>query len=295
MASTMPPRRGLGQGLSILLGDSQIAGEGRLREIPVARVSPNPRQPRSRIDEGELAELVASVRRDGIVQPILVRSVGDGWELIAGERRWRAATAANLVTIPALVRTADDRESLALAIAENVVRSDLNAIETARAYARLADEFAATHAEIGEAVGRSRVAVSNALRLLTLPADVLARIERGELSEGHGRALLQLEDHGERSAVASRVVERGWTVRQTEAAARSDAPARARRRRGPAGPSWYDVELANDAIDGVYRTFGLASRVSSSGDACTLEITLPTADALAQLVARLGSLEPRAV
>ena len=295
MASTMPPRRGLGQGLSILLGDPQIAGEGRLREIPVARVSANPRQPRSRMDEREFDELVASVRRDGIVQPILVRGVGDGWELIAGERRWRAATAANLVTIPALVRTADERESLALAIAENVVRSDLNAVDTARAYARLADEFGATHAEIGETVGRSRVAVSNALRLLSLPDDVLARIERGELSEGHGRALLQLDDHEARSAVALRVVERGWTVRQTEAVARGTAPVRPRRRRATVGPSWYDVELANDAIDGVYRTLGLAARVSSSGDACTLEIPLPTADALAQLVARLGALEPRSV
>ena len=294
MASTMPPRRGLGQGLSILLGDAQIAGDGRLREIPVARVSPNPRQPRSRMDEKEFGELVASVRRDGVLQPILVRAIGDGWELIAGERRWRAAAAANLVTIPALVRMADERESLALAIVENVVRSDLNAIEAARAYARLVDEFAATHAEIAEAVGRSRVAVSNSLRLLSLPDDVITRIERGELSEGHGRALLQLEDHEQRSAVARRAIEGGWTVRRTEAAARGSAPVRPRRH-VPSGPSWYDVELANDAIDGVYRTFGLPARVTSSGDACTLEITLATADALAQLVARLGSLEPRAV
>ena len=294
MASTMPPRRGLGQGLSILLGDSQATADRTLREIPLARIVPNPRQPRARIDEAAFAELVASVQRDGVVQPVLVRPIGDGWELIAGERRWRAAQAADLVTIPALVRASDERESLALAVVENVVRSDLNPVDTARAFARLADEFGATHAEVAATTGRSRSAVTNAIRLLDLPDDVLARIESDELTEGHGRALLQLDDHEARSLAARRAVEQGWTVRQTELAARRGA-APATRRKVSQGPAWFDVDLAHDAVDAVYRAFGVPARVTSSGDTCTLEITLATADALAQVVARLGALEARGV
>ena len=171
------------------------------------------------------------MRRDGIVQPVLVRGVGQGWELIAGERRWRAAQAAGLTTLPALVREADDRTSLALALVENIVRADLDPVEQARGYARLQDEFGLSHAEVATAVGRSRTAVVNATRLLGLPDEVLALLERGELSEGHGRALLQIEGQDERRAAARAVVAGGLSVRQTEALARTkgrSAPRRAR-------------------------------------------------------------------
>ena len=186
---------------------------GSLREIPIDQITPNPRQPRARIDEERFAELVESVRHDGIVQPLLVREVGDGWELIAGERRWRAAQAAGLSSVPALVREADDRTSLALALVENIVRADLDPVEQARGYARLQDEFGLSHAEVAIAVGRSRTAVVNATRLLGLPDEVLELIERGELSEGHGRALLQIEGQDERREAA-----RGGRRRQAERA-----------------------------------------------------------------------------
>ena len=204
-----PPRRGLGQGLALLLGEPQARPHGSLREIPTDQITPNPRQPRARIDEERFAELVESVRRDGIVQPLLVRGVGSGWELIAGERRWRAAQAAGLATVPALVREADDRTSLALALVENIVRADLDPVEQARGYARLQDEFALSHAEVATAVGRSRTAIVNATRLLGLPDEVLELIERGDLSEGHGRALLQIEGQDERRDAARAVVAGG--------------------------------------------------------------------------------------
>ena len=284
-----PPRRGLGQGLALLLGEPQTRAQGSLREIPIEQITPNPRQPRARIDEERFAELVESVRRDGIVQPILVRGVGQGWELIAGERRWRAAQAAGLTTVPALVREADDRTSLALALVENIVRADLDPVEQARGYARLQDEFALSHAEVATAVGRSRTAVVNATRLLGLPDDVLALLQRGELSEGHGRALLQIEGQGERREAARAVVAGGLSVRQTEALARTQG--RAAPRRSPSAPDWYDAGLANDAVDGIYRTLGVAARVAPDRAGCRVELRLRSAAQLAGLVERLAALD----
>ena len=284
-----PPRRGLGQGLALLLGEPQTRAQGSLREIPIEQITPNPRQPRARIDEERFAELVESVRRDGIVQPILVRVIGQGWELIAGERRWRAAQAAGLTTVPALVREADDRTSLALALVENIVRADLDPVEQARGYARLQDEFALSHAEVATAVGRSRTAVVNATRLLGLPDDVLALLQRGELSEGHGRALLQIEGQGERREAARAVVSGGLSVRQTEALARTQG--RAAPRRSPSAPDWYDAGLANDAVDGIYRTLGVAARVAPDRAGCRVELRLRSAAQLAGLVERLAALD----
>src|SRR3954454_10217833 len=255
-----PPRRGLGQGLALLLGEPQTGVHGSRRDIPLDQITPNPRQPRARIDEERFAELVESVRQDGIVQPVLVRGVGAGWELIAGERRWRAAQAAGMTTIPALVREVDDRTSLALALVENIVRFDLDPVEQARGYARLQDEFGLSHAEVATAVGRSRTTVVNATRLLGLPDEVLAMLERGELSEGHGRALLQVDGQDERREVAAVVVAGGLSVRQTEALARSRG--RSAPRRPAVAPDWYDAEVANDAVDALYRTLGVAARVA---------------------------------
>jgi ParB family chromosome partitioning protein len=285
-----PPRRGLGQGLALLLGEQQGRLHGALREIPTDQITPNPRQPRARIDEERFAELVESVRQDGIVQPVLVRGVGTGWELIAGERRWRAAQAAGMTTVPALVREADDRTSLALALVENIVRADLDPIEQARGYARLEDEFGLTHAEVATAVGRSRTAIVNATRLLGLPDEVLALIERGELTEGHGRALLRIVGQDERREAAQAVVAGKLSVRPTEALARTRGRT-APRRRAAGAPDWYDAELANDAVDAVYRLLGVAARVTPDRSGCRVELRLRSRDELAALAARLAALE----
>ena len=284
-----PPRRGLGQGLALLLGEPHARAHGSLREIPIDQITPNPRQPRARIDEERFAELVESVRREGVVQPILVRGVAHGWELIAGERRWRAAQAAGLTSVPALVREADDRTSLALALVENIVRADLDPVEQARGYARLQDEFGLSHAEVATAVGRSRTAVVNATRLLGLPDDVLELLVRGKLSEGHGRALLQIEGQEERRTAARAVVAGGLSVRQAEALARTRG--RAAPRRAPAAPEWFDAGLANDAVDGIYRTLGVAARVSPDRSGCRVELRLRSAAQLAGLVERLAALD----
>jgi ParB family chromosome partitioning protein len=273
----------------LLLGEPQGRTHGALREIPIQQITPNPRQPRARIDEERFAELVESVRRDGIVQPLLVREVGDGWELIAGERRWRAAQAAGLSTVPALVREADDRTSLALALVENIVRADLDPIEQARGYARLQDEFGLSHADVALAVGRSRTTIVNATRLLGLPDDVLELIEGGELTEGHGRALLQIEGQEERREASRAVVAGKLSVRQTEALARTQG--RSAPRRSATAPDWYDPELANDAVDGLYRTLGIAARVAPDRSGCRVELRLRSAEQLAGLVARLAALE----
>jgi ParB family chromosome partitioning protein len=284
-----PPRRGLGQGLALLLGEPQTRAHGALRDIPVEQITPNPRQPRARIDEERFAELVESVRRDGIVQPILVRGVGPGWELIAGERRWRAAQAAGLTTVPALVREVDDRTSLALALVENIVRAELDPVEQARGYARLQDEFGLSHAEVATAVGRSRTSVVNATRLLGLPDEVLDLLERGELSEGHGRALLQIEGQDERREAARAVVAGSLSVRQTEALARTQGRSAPRRVRN--APDWFDAELANDAVDGIYRALGVAARVAPDRGGCRVELRLRSAAQLAGLVERLAALD----
>ena len=218
-----------------------------------------------------------------------MRGVGAGWELIAGERRWRAAQAAGMATVPALVREADDRTSLALALVENIVRADLGPVEQARGYARLQDEFGLSHADVAAAVGRSRTAVVNATRLLGLPDEVLELLERGDLSEGHGRALLQIEGQDERRAAARAVVAGQLSVRQTEALARTRG--RSLPRRAQAAPDWFDAELANDAVDGLYRTLGVAARVAADRSGCRVEVRLRSAEQLEHLVERLAALE----
>jgi ParB/RepB/Spo0J family partition protein len=186
--------RALGRGLSALIGERlderRLREEGHLRELPVDQVEVSRRQPRRVFDEEELRELAESVRNLGVVQPVLVRPAGSPgrYELVAGERRLRAARLAGLTTIPAVVRPVDEAASLEIALAENVSRQDLNAIEEAHAYAVLVDEFELTHGRIAELVGKSRVAVTNLLRLLELPDEVQEMVEDGSLSEGHGRA-----------------------------------------------------------------------------------------------------------
>src|SRR3984885_5712003 len=214
--------KGMGRGLAAILSVAPRDELQELRPIPVDMVDPSPNQPRHAFDEDSLVSLAGSIRASGVLQPVLVRPLPDGrFELIAGERRWRAAQLAGLETIPALVRARDDAESLELALIENMAREDLNPVEEARACAALVEELGLSREEVGLRIGRSRVAVSNLVRLLDLPDEALALLERGELSEGHGRALLLAGDHDARKALARRAAAEQWSVRSLEQAARS--------------------------------------------------------------------------
>ena len=250
------PRRGLGRGLDVLIGG---AAQPDLTQLPVDAVHPNPRQPRRRWDGEATSSLAESIRHQGVVQPVLVRPrPAGGWELIAGERRWRAARDAGLETIPAVVRHADDRDSLLLALVENVAREQLSPVEEARAYAALLDEFLLSLAEVAERVGRSKPSVVNRLRLLDLPDDVLGMIERGELTEGHARAVLAVPGQDDRRDLARVIVRRGLSVRAAEQAARWAGAKQKPRRRSRVDPALAErVRLAGESV------FGRPVKVSS--------------------------------
>jgi ParB family transcriptional regulator, chromosome partitioning protein len=232
-----PQRRGLGRGLEVLIGGHPVPSE--LLEIPVDAIHPNPRQPRRRFEPEAASGLAESVRRQGVIQPLLVRPRGvGGYEIVAGERRWRAAREAGRETVPAVVRTADDRETLLLGLVENVAREQLTPIEEARAYAILIDEFSLSLGEVAERVGRSKPSVSNRIRLLELPDDVLGMVERGQLSEGHARAVLAVPDHEGRRRLAREIVRRGLSVRSAEQRAKwAGARQRPRTRSAPVDPA----------------------------------------------------------
>jgi ParB family transcriptional regulator, chromosome partitioning protein len=216
-------RSGLGKGLGALIPPEQeVAGDTALQEVPVSRIRPNPRQPRRSFDEEALGALAASVRELGLLQPVLVRSIGgDDYELIAGERRWRAAKRAGLPTIPVIVRQVDDLASLEQAVVENLHRQDLNPLEEAAAYQQLIEDFSLTHDQLAARVGRSRVAVTNALRLFQLPPAIQRLVAEGQLSGGHARALLGTPDRAFQEALARRVVRQGLSVRANEESVRA--------------------------------------------------------------------------
>ncbi len=224
--------RGMGKGLAAILAASPKEEPEELRQLAVELIAPNPSQPRRHFDEAALSALATSLIERGVLQPVLVRPLAGGrYELIAGERRWRAAQIAGLPQIPAIVRHHDDAASLELAVIENMAREDLNPVEEARACAALVDELGLTREDVGRRVGRSRVAVSNLIRLLDLPDDALALLERGELSEGHGRALLLARAHDARRRLARDAAAAGWSVRELERRARAaDEPRDARAR-----------------------------------------------------------------
>ncbi|HEX2883585.1 MAG TPA: ParB/RepB/Spo0J family partition protein [Candidatus Limnocylindria bacterium] len=237
-----PRAFGLGRGLDALIPTS---GEDRgVLEIAVDRVERNPNQPRSRFDEAGLGELAASIAVHGILQPIVVRPLADGsYQLIAGERRLRAARMAGLETVPAIVRDSDDGEtSLELALIENIQREDLNPIETALAYRELIDRFGLTHEAVARQVGKSRVAVSNSLRLLDLAPETRQAIVEGRISEGHGRALAAISIPELQRAVLTVVLERGLSVRQTEELVRRKRDEQPARERRPLSPDLQDLE-----------------------------------------------------
>jgi ParB family transcriptional regulator, chromosome partitioning protein len=213
---------GLGKGLGALIPTGAITETpGGLEEIPVASVRPNRFQPRARFDEEELSSLAESIREVGLLQPVLVRPVGDEYELIAGERRWRAARRVGLQTIPALVRHTDDNASLEHALVENLHRADLNPIEEAAAYQQLIEDFQLTHEQVSGRVGQSRAAITNKLRLLQLPPAVQKLVQEGQLDMGHARALLGTPDRAYQEQLARRVVSEGLSVRAVEDAVRA--------------------------------------------------------------------------
>lgn len=217
------PTGGLGKGLSSLIppGESDVDApdEGAvLRDLAVAEITPNPNQPRVHFDEESLAELTASVQQIGVLQPILVRAVDTGFELIAGERRWRAARRAGLATIPAVIRQGDDLASVEQALVENLHRQDLTALEEAAAYQQLIEDFELTHEQVADRVGKSRSAVTNILRLLGLPPSIQHLLADGRLSAGHARALLGTPDRTLQEELARRAADEGWTVRMVEEA-----------------------------------------------------------------------------
>jgi ParB family chromosome partitioning protein len=235
-------RYGLGRGLEALIPRG-AEGEGGVLQLPVDRVARNPHQPRDRFDEEQMAELVASVVEHGVLQPIVVRSAADGsYELIAGERRLRAARQAGLATVPAVVRETSTEQLLELALVENIQRADLNAIEEAQAYRELIDQFGLTHEEVARRIGRSRVAVSNALRLLDLAAETRAAIVDGSISEGHGRALAALTIPELQRAVLKLVLDRRLSVRQTEELVRRKRTQAAVHHREPLSSDLQDLE-----------------------------------------------------
>jgi len=211
--------RGLGKGLNAIIGAdlvSEVSDRPRAVEIPVDRLSPNPFQPRRSFTEEGLEQLADSIRHHGILQPIVVRPSGDGYQLIAGERRWRAAQIAGLQRIPAVVRELDDPGMVQVALIENLQREDLNPIEEASAYRRLMDEFNMTQEQLSSAIGRSRPAIANAVRLLNLPEAIQRAVEERKLSEGHARCLLAISNQGDQLKVAAEIIANGLNVRQAE-------------------------------------------------------------------------------
>jgi len=261
----------MGRGLSAILPRSARDEQG-LRNVAVELIQPNPRQPRRRFDEGALAALAESIRARGVLQPIVVCPLAGGtYELVAGERRLRAVRLAGLETVPALVRDTEDGERLELALAENMAREDLNPIEEARACATLVEDLGLTKEEVGRRVGRSRVAVSNLIRLLELPDEALELVESGALSEGHGRALLTCHDHDARRRLAFSARDEAWSVRETESRAR-DAAGRARPARKPVvlHPELADALAA--AEDALTAALGHEAKARPRGEGCRIQL-----------------------
>ena len=229
----MARRSGLGRGIEALIPTVRVPEGIELQQIPVEQIRPNHYQPRAEFDEESLAGLAESIEQLGVLQPVLVRPDGEGYELIAGERRWRAAQRAGLETIPALVREIEDQDSLEQALVENLHREDLNPLEEAAAYELLVSEFDLTQDQVAERVGKSRPAVTNTIRLLQLPPSVQQLLVAGTISAGHGRALLGLTDVAEQERLAKRCAGQRWTVRRCEGEVRKVLEGESAKTRSP--------------------------------------------------------------
>jgi ParB family transcriptional regulator, chromosome partitioning protein len=278
-------RRGMGRGLAAILPESS-AGGPELRELDVTQIEPNPEQPRAKFDAAALDALAGSIGSVGLLQPLIVRPLDDGrYELVAGERRWRAARKAGISRVPAVVRSSPEDERLQAALIENMVREDLNPVEEARACASLVGDLGISKEELARRVGRSRAAISNLIRLLDLPDSALTLLERGDLTEGHGRAILQVPDQGRRSLLAKQAAAQGWSVRDTERRA-GEGP---RRRKAASGGRVSAEERAAmaDAEDLLGSAIGRDVRVRRDGNGVKAEFHFDDLAELESLARRL--------
>jgi ParB family chromosome partitioning protein len=277
----------MGRGLAAILPERDSEDVGELRELPVDLVKPNPKQPRTRFDPEALAALAASIETSGVVQPLLVRPLPDGsYELIAGERRWRAAQQAGLDKVPAIVRDSERAERLQVALIENMVREDLNPVEEAKACAALVEDLGLSREELARRIGRSRPAVSNLIRLLDLPDEAIDLLESGELSEGHGKALLAAEGNDVRRRLARDAARGGWSVRETERRAKLASQPREHR---PAKRAIGAEERAalHEAEDRLEAALGHEVKVSPKGDGVSVELRFEGLDEALELAERL--------
>jgi ParB family chromosome partitioning protein len=274
----------MGRGLAAILPEGDRA-EAEYRELPLALIRANPDQPRRRIDPETISALAESIAEAGVVQPLIVRPLADGrYELIAGERRWRAAREAGLETVPALLRDEDAAHRMQIALIENVAREDLNPVDEARACAALVEDLGLTKEELARRLGRARPAISNLIRLLDLPEDVLDLLSGGELTEGHGRAILQAKGNEVRRRLARDAVAGGWSVRETERRAKA-----AEATRGVRVASHPDREAAMlRAEEALEEAFGHGVRVRTSRGAIKAELRFDDIDELLEFARGIG-------
>jgi ParB family chromosome partitioning protein len=275
-------RPALGRGLSALIPDAPLAAppSERALEVDIDRLRPNPHQPRTAIDDGKIEELARSIKSNGIIQPIVVRKAADGYEIVAGERRWRASQRAGLLKVPIVVRDIPDERLLASALIENIQREDLNPIEEAQAYRRLADEYHLTQEQIAEAVGKDRSSVANYLRLLKLPSEVRSNLAAGTLSMGHARALLALTDEGQLLRIARDVVARNLSVRETESIVKQGAAPHPREEK----PKDVHTRAAEEKLR---FALGTRVRIARKGKGGRIEIDFQNEDELQRIYEQL--------
>lgn len=279
-------RRGLGRGLDALLA-TEGEGHASATLVPHGAIQPNPYQPRQAMDEEGLGELAASIKAHGLIQPLVVASEGEGYVLIAGERRWRAAKLAGLAEVPVVVRQASPRDMLAVALIENVQRTNLDPIEAATAYKRLSDEFGLTQEDVASVVGKSRAAVANAVRLLQLEPEVTDLVHAGRLSEGHARALLTMSAGHARVVLARRAASEGLSVRAVEQAARPPRPEEAAPRKVEAVPSGDPHDTA--AVRALESALGTRVELRRKGQGGALVVHFYSGEELQALYERLTS------
>lgn len=274
-----PKRKGLGRGLEALIPQAP-APQPAERTLPVEAIAPNPWQPRVSFDDGKIAEMAESMRERGVVQPLLVRRKDDGFELVAGERRLRAARLAGLPAVPVVVREMTDREALEMALIENLQREDLSALEEAGAYLRLVEQFGLTQDEVARRVAKSRSAVANTIRLLQLPEPIREELRNGRLSAGHARALLAVESSAAQTALARETIRLGLSVRQLEARIRAHLRPRSGRR---AAPDLHAADLEKQLM----RCLGTRVRLLARGNRGRIVIEYFSAAELERLLERL--------
>jgi ParB family chromosome partitioning protein len=278
-------KRGMGRGLAAILPESS-AGGPELRELDVTQIEPNPDQPRAKFDNAALDALAGSIGSVGLLQPLIVRPIDDGrYELVAGERRWRAAQKAGIDRVPAVIRTSPEDERLQAALIENMVREDLNPVEEARACAALVDDLGISKEELARRVGRSRAAISNLIRLLDLPDPVLTLLERQDLTEGHGRAILQVSDQDKRTRLAKQAASEGWSVRDTERRA-GQGPSRKKATSG-GRISAEERAAMSEAEDLLGSALGKDVRVRRAGNGVKAELSFDDLAELESLAKRL--------